>query len=209
MKGGGRAGAGGVKSRVYVKGNSSKVVKYANRTEAKKKKAFFDAVEKKQFDVFQNNLLVGADAGQYNTTQITPFIPQGSGEANRIGNKIMLTGATFDLQVTTQPNTINAVRYKYWVIRQEDAGVPLSAGNVVPKFLDPNVFSTIGAIDYHSQRRTEYMKEFKIVCQGKGLLTPDNLTGQKSLSQVRRYLKLNLPQRYLTDASTTSVLNQL
>ena len=53
-KGSGRAGKGGVKAKVYVKGKKSLVVKYANKPKANPR-SFINAVEKKQTQVFINS----------------------------------------------------------------------------------------------------------------------------------------------------------
>lgn len=171
---------------------------------------FLNAVEKKQTQTFINaGFDVGAAAGQANAVNCTPSITQGVGESQRIGNKCVITGATLDFQISSQSSAVNAIKYRYYLVTQPDSSIVQASGLVITKLLDPNVFSATSAIDWHSQRRTEFMKEFKVIAQGGGTLAPDSITGQIAISQKRRYLRLNLPHRYLADGSTDTILNQM
>ena len=170
---------------------------------------FLNAVEKKQISVYNTGMDFGQLVNQWNAVNITPQIIQGVGEAQRIGQKCVLTGATFDLQVSSQSAAVSQIKYKYYIITQHESSIIKTTAVVVPQFLDPNIFSVTNAIDWHSQRRTEFMKEYQVLAQGSGTLVPDSISGQISINQKRRYLKLNLPQRYLSDGSVDTIINQM
>ena len=56
----------------------------------------------------------------YFVINTTPNPQQGLGQNARIGQKIFCTGSIMDVQFTTQASTINAIKYRYYVVRIPD-----------------------------------------------------------------------------------------
>ena len=142
----------------------------------------------------------GAGSGYY-VTNSTPRPEQGLGIQGRIGQKIFCTGCIMDVEIFSQTNVTNAIKYKYYVVRLPDA-YDLPVTDIVPDMFDPNPFIT-GIYDWHSNLDPEKTSQFKIITKGQGTLRPDSISGQTSRTQFRKYLKLGFELKF--DSATTGV----
>lgn len=140
---------------------------------------------------------------------ISPTITQGSGEGERLGLKMLITGSRFEMNVQTQVSATNAIKYKYYIINNPDAITLLTPAQVLSLFLDANTFVP-GQRDYHSLRNPDNLQSLKIVAQGRGVLNADTLAlTQTAYSQISRNLKLNLLQKYASDGISSTLMNRL
>ena len=149
----------------------------------------------------------GSPSNGYYVTQTTPRPIQGLGNNARIGQKIFCTGAIMDVEIYSQANVTNAIRYKYFVVRIPDA-YDNPATDIVPAMFDPNPFLT-SVYDWHSNLDPEKTSQFKIISKGQGMLKPDSIAGQTSRTQFRKYLKLGFELKWDdTTLASESVKNQ-
>ena len=160
-------------------------------------------VEKK-YITHTNNAFAFAQTSFASFT-ITPGIAQGITGNTRNGNSLKLVSARADFQIKTQASTVNAFKYKYYIINspQHTGTTSLNATN---QFLDSNIFS--GVVDYHSQRDPEFFKNYKVICSGGGTIMPEQLAGQTGIVQFHRNLKLNHHLKYDIDGTTVPTMNE-
>lgn len=168
-------------------------------------------VEKKRVDVAQGNgvtfaQFAGAGTGLY-ASDITPTPAEGITGSTRNGLSLKLVSACMDIQINQSASTINEFRYKWFIVCRPDASLSTTAAVASTQFFEPNLFS--GVIDYHSNRDPEYFHQFRVIKKGTGKLTSDQLATQTSYNQWKVPLKLNHHLKFNTDASTTTVKNQL
>lgn len=167
--------------------------------------------EKKYTDVTQDEVQY---VGQYAATvtddgafyaAISPEITGGSNSSSRVGNKVQLTSCYLQIQLRQMSQTINPIRYRYWVMRRmintpDDIGSNATFNN----YFLPNPFSDVR--DYFSNPDMETMKSLKCVARGKGIVRADPAnTSQAMTAFIKRPLKLNFPQTY--DNANASVPN--
>lgn len=104
-------------------------------------------VEKKFVQGDVSNGSVGqaenAFAGHYIST-LTPLVPLGTGENERNGGSIKLTGLTIQLQMLAQFNRWSSARLKACIVSSTDP----SPINVIADLWDPNPLT--GFVDYYS-----------------------------------------------------------
>lgn len=169
------------------------------------------SIEKKVFDFTQSSIAFAqtntAGISGHNYSNPTPAIAKGVEVNQRIGNKIMLTGARLDIEFTGQPSQTNGLRYRWYMIRMTETGAAQLTGDPTDEFLDENPFAT-GIYDWHSPIDHERLKSFKVVATGTGKLIPDSIAGQTSRQQLRKYLKLGHVLKYDNDVAQTVVENQ-
>jgi len=168
------------------------------------------SIEKKVFDFTQSSIAVaqfnGAGSG-HNYSNPTPTIANGTAVNQRIGNKIMLTGARLDIEFHGQSIQSSALRLRWYLIRMPQQGSSQMSGDPTDEFLDENPFQA-GIYDWHSPIDHERSQSFKIVSTGTCKLMADQLTSQTSRWQVRKYLKLGHIVKYDNDVPGTVVENQ-
>lgn len=167
--------------------------------------------EKKRIEVAQGAgvsfaQFSGASTGLY-AVDITPVIPQGTTGSTRNGLSVKLCSACMDIQINQSTNTTNEFRYKWFIVCRPDASLATNASVASTQFFENNLFS--GVIDYHSNRDPEYFHQFRVIKSGYGKLTQDQIATQTSYNQFKIPLKMNHHLKYNTDASTTTVKNQL
>lgn len=104
-------------------------------------------VEKKWIQGDVSNGTVGqaenAFAGYYIST-LTPLVPLGTGENERNGNSIKMTGLTIQLQMLAQYNRWSSARLKACIVSSTEP----SPVNVINDLWDPNPLT--GFVDYFS-----------------------------------------------------------
>jgi hypothetical protein len=168
------------------------------------------SIEKKVFDFSQGSLSFAQTIGSFsghNYSNPTPAIANGTAVNQRIGNKVMLTGARLDIEFTGQTSQNNAVKYRWYLIRMPQQGAAQMSGDPTDEFLDENPFAT-GIYDWHSSIDHERSQSFKVVATGTGRLAADQIAGQTSRAQLRKYLKLGHIVKYDNDIPGTVVENQ-
>lgn len=118
---------------------------------------------------------VNVSAPGYFTSTLTPLLPQGTGENERVGGSIKLTGLHVQLQAQGMPNTYNKRRMKVCIVSSTESSVT----NVINDMWDVNPLT--GIVDYHSNRnysnnprahkllRTTYMSTGQKQIAGAGL----------------------------------------
>ena len=104
----------------------------------------------------------------YFTSTITPLISKGTGESDRIGGSLKLTGLHIQLQIAAQNDCYGARKFKCHIIKSTDSSVT----NAVSDLFDTNPLTNV--IDYHSNR---------------------NYTNNPKAHQVIRTQYMYLPQR--------------
>lgn len=168
-------------------------------------------VEKKRAEVSQGQ---GVSFGQFSSTSsgnyatdITPVISQGVTGNTRNGLSIKLVSACMDIQINQSVNTQSEFRYKWYIVCRPDASLATNASVAISQFFEVNPFSNV--IDYHSNRDPEYFHQFRVLKSGYGKLTSDQISTQTSYNQFKIPLKLKHHLKYNTDASTTTVKNQM
>lgn len=168
-------------------------------------------IEKKRIDVAQGNgvsfaQFAGATTGLY-AADITPTPAQGVTGNTRNGLSCKLVSMCADIQINQSTNTVSEFRYKWYIVCRPDASLASNASTAVTQFFEPNLFS--GVIDYHSNRDPEFYHQFRVLKMGYGKLTADQLSTQTSYNQFKVPLKLKHHLKFNTDASTTTVKNQM
>lgn len=89
---------------------------------------------------------VNQNAPGYFTSTLTPLIPLGTGENERVGGSIKLTGLHVQLQAQGQANCYSKRRMKVCIVSSTESSVT----NVINDMWDPNPLT--GVVDYHSNR---------------------------------------------------------
>lgn len=201
-----------VKKSKTKKSKKTKTKKYNKKKNYKKKNVYpSKSIEKKVFDFTQSSIAfaqqntVGISGHNYSNP--TPTIANGTAVNQRIGNKIMLTGARLDIQFHGQNTQSSALRIRWYMIRMPQQGAAQMSGDPTDEFLDENPFMP-GIYDWHSAIDHERSNSFKVVATGTCKLEADQLTSQTSRCQIRRYLKLGHIVKYDNDVSNTVVENQ-
>lgn len=153
------------------------------------------------------------DLGQFNTPgvpgagswDITPVIAQGIGEDNRKGDSLKVCSWVLKMNVQTNSfNTLQDVRYKFYVVRQPNN--PVAAGGIArDQFLEPNPFS--GVVDYYSNRDYEHFKDWVVMGTVSGVLktNTNDSVGQYRSNTHTLARKQEFHIRY--DKGTTAILN--
>lgn len=120
-----------------------------------------------------NNLFEG-----YYSTPITPTIPKGTGESNRIGGSLKLTGMNMQIQFLGQKDLAQSRMMKIMIIRSTETNI----GTIVDDLFDDNPLT--GFRDYYSNR---------------------NYTNNPRAHQIIRTQYCKLPERqiYLPGSSET------
>lgn len=168
-------------------------------------------VEKKRID-YTSGLpasfaeISGAGNSGAAVLNITPVAPQGITNSTRNGNSIKLVSGCLDVQFAQSINATNAIRYRYAIVCRPDNSIDLSTANFRDQFYEPCPFA--GVINYHSNRDPEYFTAFRVIKQGTGILTPDQIAGAISYKQLKIPLKFNHHLKFNTDASTTTTKNK-
>lgn len=92
---------------------------------------------------------------------VTPALPQGDGQGQRVGNSIKATGLVFKLNMMKQLNARGARRIKMYCVRSQDPTTP--SNDIITQILDTNPMS--GLRDYHSNLDYTQFKDgrFKII----------------------------------------------
>lgn len=154
-----------------------------------------------------NNFAVAPTASGAFTRDITPVISEGITGSTRNGLSVKLVSACMDIQINQSASTVNAFKYKYYIVCRPDSTVFQTAIDVFNNMFEVNPFS--GVRDYHSNRDPETFHQVRIIKQGRGQLSQDQITSAVGYNQWKIPLKLNLHQKYQTDATTTTSKNQL
>lgn len=90
-----------------------------------------------------------ADLPGFVTHDLTPIWAQGTGESDRVGNSLKLTGFHMKLQIKGQTQTSTTRRLKIQLIKTtRPSTIPLD--NIINDMYDPNPLT--GFVDYHSDR---------------------------------------------------------
>lgn len=157
------------------------------------------SIEKKIFDYPQGSVgfaqATGSGLTGHNYANPTPEPANGTAVNERIGNRIMVTGARLDLEFSGQASLQNEFRYRWYLIRMPDSGAVGGTDDMTDEFLDPNPFDPT-KYDWHSPTDHERSSSFRIVATGTGKLIADSITGQTSRTQIRKYLKLGHILKY-------------
>jgi len=110
-------------------------------------------VEKK----FHNQALATAPFGQSNVNvdgwyayDITPSIAQGTGESNRIGGSLKLTGLSIPLAFKGQTNCLNERRIKVSLLQVLCSDVGVTPAETINTVWDPS--ANVGIRDYYSPK---------------------------------------------------------
>lgn len=135
---------------------------------------------------------------------VTPFIGQGVGESNRVGNSIKLTGMSFPMTFTQQGSTggDRKLRVSLYKISSADDGV--TPAEVHTQLYDINPIT--GLRDYNSPKnyrnsKTDGIKHVRTM--NYFLKAPQNLgSTEKNVQNVRFNVKLQDLLRYNSNAQT-------
>lgn len=172
--------------------------------------------EKKYVDVNQDEI---AYVGQYAATvtddgafyaALSPnSITGGSNVSSRVGNKITLTSCYLQIQLRQMSQTINPIRYRYWIMnRKINTPDDIGSNATFNNYFLPNPFSDVR--DYFSNPDMETMKQLNVVARGKGIVRADPAnTSQAMTAFIKRPLKLNLTQTYDNSSATVPNDNKL
>lgn len=179
------------------KGSLNKVVKDVEMIKSRLN------VEKKfvQGDI-TNGLVAQADAASpgYFISTLTPLIPLGTGENERNGGSIKLTGLTIQLQMLAQMNRWSSCRFKACIVSSTDPA-PV---NVITDLWDVNPLT--GFVDYYSnynysnQRRAHKVERTIYFKLGRSE-TLSNSAAVKATSSLRISHKFDRVTRFEGSAS--------
>lgn len=153
--------------------------------------------EKKRFHVTTSSAQqfgqVGGNASGHYIADITPLVPQGSGNAQRNGSSIKPHSMYAEFQMFHQPSTVAKQKIVIEVFRV--LGIPLSSMTTAAgQIFNPNQFvynqnaSNPYIIDLQSSRDQDYFKDFQLLARKTITLDPDQFTGQS----VVKYVKLGM-----------------
>lgn len=155
--------------------------------------------------VAQTNFIGGADLPGYYFTELTPVIPQGTGENERNGNSLKLTGFHSKFQFRQQPNCHSDRRLRMMLIKTtSDKSLP----NILTEMYDLNPLT--GIIDYHSNKdytnnkdshKVILTKNFKVRQLAGGPGFTQNPDG-KAIADCEMNLKMQEMLRYELNTST-------
>lgn len=149
----------------------------------------------------QNTLAYTAPGGML-ALDLTAQLAVGTLVTDRIGNKVNPTGCMIDFLVQGDVNLVNKLQYKVHFVRVPDNTYNASVSTMAQHLLEKNPFSPSGtAIDWHSRRDLEFMRQYQIMKTVSGVLYPDQLVGQTAMSQ--RKVALRLPSNFLWSYNNT------
>lgn len=150
----------------------------------------------------QSSTLAYIAPGGVLSVDMTPPLASGSLVTERIGNKVNPTGCMIDFVVSGDVNLVNKLQYKVHIVRLVDNTYNTPVDLLTRQLLEQNTFSPAGAaIDWHSRRDLEFMRQFQILKTVSGVLQPDQLVGQAAISQ--RKIALRLPSSFLWSYNNT------
>lgn len=119
-------------------------------------------VEKKFVD---SGEVIKGQVGQVNqntqgflTMDLTPILPQGVQESQRVGNSVKLTGMVLKMNVAKQVGAGGQRRLKVYLVRSTDP--QLAPNDVANKIMDVNPLS--GVRDYHSNLDYTQLKDGRL-----------------------------------------------
>jgi hypothetical protein len=136
--------------------------------------------------------VVGNLAGAL-VSDITPSIPQGDGEGQRIGNSITATGLVVQQQLIKQLNAIGPRRVRTHIVRTLDPS--MSGGDVLTAVLDVNPLSTIR--DYFSALNYTMMRDKRVQLIGtKETKLMSNYSDNNTSEQERATGELTIPVKF-------------
>lgn len=167
------------------------------------------SIEKKVFDYTIGSLSFAqsntAGVTGHNSANPTPTPSNGTAVNQRIGNRIMVTGARLDIEIQSMSSHNSEFRYRWYMVRVPDSGNLAPATDITTEFLDENPFAT-NIYDWHSPTDHERSSSFKIVASGTGKLLADQIAGQSARAQLRKYLKLGHILKFDNTGSPTPVV---
>jgi len=209
----------------YIKKVGKRIVKVAKKRYVKKggpniKNIYKDVmllkhlvnIEKKRFDMTLSNAVSIAQSsgvgvsGQYAVT-LSPNIPEGVAQGQRIGLSVKLVSGLLAMQFTQQASTLNNLKLKWYLVVKADNASLQTAPTTIAQFFEPNPFS--GVNDYYSSRDPEYFSSIRIIRSGTINLKQDAITSGNSIVQVKIPIKCDLHQKYNTDGTTLTVKNNI
>lgn len=136
---------------------------------------------------------VVANASGHFIADITPLIPQGSGNSQRNGSSVKPHSMFMEMQFFHQANTQQKTRYELEIFIVK--GVPISSmSTAVTQLYNGNNFiagQNAGSpiiIDAMSSRDQDYFKDFKRIYKKNFTIDPDQFSGQS----VIKYLKIGI-----------------
>lgn len=122
--------------------------------------------EKKIFQLNQTDVLVGQcniNASAHYVLDVTPKMSQGSTDITRNGNSIKVHSGHFRFQFQAENQASgHPIRIRAMLIKV--IGAPIASANLVSEMFKPNPFVSNGTIyDYHSDRREDTFKRFRVL----------------------------------------------
>lgn len=161
--------------------------------------------------------LSAGNAG-FQALDINPVIPQGVGQAMRIGNRVGITSGHMQIQLNGMSNQFNAIPYKIMIILRKNVSTSESPNTTVKNFFLPNPFT--GLIDSNSSQNVNQRANYSIVRMSRGVLPAAKTTeitggGGNQPATGSRLVKMGfkfkspLIQRYNDDNSTLSTRNDM
>jgi hypothetical protein len=184
----------------FSKNSMSKIAKDVMMIKASLnvEKKYIDSTETVSGSVGQVN--VNADG--FGAYQLTPDIPQGVQEAQRVGNSIKATGLVLKLNMIKQINAQGTRRVKMYVVRTTDPG--LTGADIHNRILDVNRMS--GLRDFHSNLDYTQFKDGRLrILAQKNVFFPQDSdpsgpTSERQTRAVTLPVKLNEVLRYQGNA---------
>jgi len=187
-----KAAKKGVKKR-YGYNKKSKGPKYGQMAADVAKLAMMINAEKKVF----NQIYTNQNLGQVNINgtgalcyDITPLIPQGSGQDERNGASVKLHSALYQFQFTQlSALSINQkIIIEFW----KTVGTTLSTTELLTKTFDNATFSTV--IDTNSPRQQANFGDFKLIRRIVKTLPSDNINADATTATFDVPIKFNRGQ---------------
>lgn len=198
------------------KGASKKRRTYRPRKKVSFEKKVMNVVNKQADKKFVNQNVVSQTVGQFQAITATTFadgyafvpliLPStGSNDSSRTGNKIHMTGAQLRLQFWLQDNAslLSGHRVRIIVFRAVGPVVPTT-----PDFYLKND-SVYQGIGYLSDRNTDYMTDYRTVCDKCYKMPLRNISNQATTLDVKINLRLNHDVHFSGTSSTTIADSQL
>lgn len=188
----------------FSKNSMSKIAKDVMmiKSQLNVEKKYVDNVELENVNVGQ----VSQNSPGYVATFTSPVIPQGTGESERVGNSVKMTGAVFKMNFIKQSNGVGPRRLKVMIIRSLDPGLLPSA--VADRLLDVNPLT--GVRDFHSNLDYTQLKDGRLkIIASKNVYLGANSTESEEVQErataVKTIaLKMNEVTRFENDAGTIS-----
>jgi len=145
-----------------------------------------DGEKKRTTTFFQNGIgQLDGNTDGYVVTDVTPIPSQGVQTNQRTGASVRLHSTHYQFMIGQNVATTAPIRYKMtWLM---PTGAPYSQGTLASQFItnvyQPNPFiggSGTGATirDYNSQYNPDYFNTYKVLRTIKGVIIPDQFSGQ-------------------------------